>query len=152
MAYSRRSMFRFGGAMLAAAAAPSAMSLERSSLRADNPEFYAPGTFQPFVNTGFKVESPDVHAWLTLLTIDPCKPAPAQSPRGAVLGPQTETAILHFAASGDELAQDTYELSHPDLGRFQLFLVPAGTFRYAATLNRLTSRDSVPPAPARRRR
>lgn len=153
MAYSRRRIFKLGGAMLVAASTPTAFggSSRGLTLSESTTDLYSKQTFQPLLNSSFKVESKD--AWLTLVSVDaPASgPNPLQ-PRSAAVSAQVDTVLLQFAASGDTLQQGTYELSHAELGHFQLFLVPSGSFRYAATLSQLVGGDPgvVPPVGRRR--
>jgi hypothetical protein len=77
----------------------------------------------------------------------------------SVSPPKTESFVLRFSATGEPLAQGTYELEHYSAGRIQLFLVPSGASSYTAVFNHLVeplppnysiprNRKSQPAAPA----
>ena len=78
---------------------------------------------------------------LVLMQAEQIRPRVQGSPgeRGA----GNETFSLRFEGTGQRcLAQETYWLEHPELGRFALFLVPVGipqgeTVCYQAIINRL---------------
>jgi len=63
-------------------------------------------------------------------------------------------SLLFRGGSGRALRQNTYNVDHPSLGRFALFLVPVGTDEhgvqgYLATINRLSYKDALAPAPTK---
>lgn len=63
-------------------------------------------------------------------------------------------SLLFRGGSGAALRQNTYNVDHPSLGRFPLFLVPVGTDQngvqgYVATINRLSYADALIPAPTK---
>lgn len=94
--------------------------------------------FESQVNTHFEVAAtPGRTMPLALIKTLRLIPSP---PPGASSG--WECFSLVFQGSGDQpIAQDTYRFSHPELGRFDLFIVPvaceaAGVRHYQAILNR----------------
>jgi hypothetical protein len=97
---------------------------------------YLNSVFQ--LNTGFNVIA------VTLLKVDDMPSA-----KGGEC-----FSLLFRGGGGPALRQNTYNVDHPSLGRFLLFLVPVGTDEhgvqgYLATINRLSYRDALTPAPTR---
>jgi hypothetical protein len=97
---------------------------------------YLNSVFQ--LNTGFNVIA------VTLLKVDDMPSA-----KGGEC-----FSLLFRGGSGRALRQNTYNVDHPSLGRFALFLVPVGTDEhgaqgYLATVNRLSYKDALAPVPTR---
>jgi hypothetical protein len=157
MAVSRRHLLQLGPALLTAAAVPlravdSVLSSDGSAA-ASRLSLPSRESFRALINSSFAVRSGDqVRSWLTLLSIEDMSPkAPDYQPPMAVAAPKgaaptVEAFALHFVGSGDPLSQATYALEHRALGRFDLFVVPAGADRYTAVFSRLTSPGPTPPA------
>jgi Domain of unknown function (DUF6916) len=110
---------------------------------------YSKSAFAAYLNSVFQIESTAGVVDVNLIRIDDL-PAPARG----------ECFSLLFRGGSRALKQDTYEINHPALGSFELFLVPAavtnnGACEYVATINRLSSADyaniSVPSRAGSRR-
>ncbi len=88
-------------------------------------------TFLPLVNSSFPVVTGSAtRNWLTLLSVEDTTQAPATNlppmavpPPPHAPPPKVDSFALHFLGTGDTLAQGTYEVEHPALGRFPLFIV-----------------------------
>jgi hypothetical protein len=99
---------------------------------------YAKATFTPHVDTVFRIFYPDYSKALTstLVSVSNIGPVPDQTEVGR------ECFVLKFRGS-ETLRQNTYRIEHQVLGRFELFLVPAGKnkkdFYYQAVINRLNA-------------
>lgn len=98
---------------------------------------YSKATFTPFVNTVFRIY-PDASkaVILTLVSIGNIGPVPDRETIGR------QCFVLKFRGT-EALRQNTYRLEHPVLGRFELFLVPAGKHKkdvyFQAVINRLNA-------------
>jgi hypothetical protein len=98
---------------------------------------FTKATFVPYVNTVFRIY-PDSSKALktTLVSVGEIGPVPDQKKAGR------ECFVLRFRGT-ELLPQDTYRIEHEVLGRFQLFLVPAGKNKkgvyYQAVINRLNA-------------
>jgi hypothetical protein len=96
---------------------------------------FAKSTFEPYVDTVFRITSNRTTAVKsTLIRVADIGPVPDQKVPGR------ECFVIKFRGSRP-LPQDRYELEHAALGKFELFLVPAGKnrkgFYYQAVINRL---------------
>ena len=105
---------------------------------------YTKAAFVSYLNSVFQLSNGFSVIEVTLLKVDDMP-----APKGG------ECFSLLFRGGSRALRQDTYTLIHPSLGSFQLLLVPAGTDEYGvpgylATINRLSYRDALIPAPTRR--
>ena len=96
---------------------------------------FTKATFLPYVNTVFRIY-PDSSKVLktTLVSVGDIGPVPDQKAAGR------ECFVLKFRGT-EPLRQHTYRIEHEALGRFDLFLVPAGKNKkgvyYQAVINRL---------------
>lgn len=91
--------------------------------------FARASNFEPLVGGEFMSDDPEVRFLLIDVTQLGVQPH----------APRTEPFVLTFAGAPG-LAQRTYALDHPNLGRLELFLVPIGPgpdgrFRYEAVFN-----------------
>ena len=99
---------------------------------------YAKATFLPHVNTIFRVHYPNSSKVLTttLISISDIGPTPDRTEAGR------ECFVLRFRGT-ETLRQNTYLVEHADLGRFDLFLGPAGKNQqgvyYEAVINRVNA-------------
>lgn len=155
MAVTRRQVFRLGQALLAAAAIPAKIfgAPPRSDLsEAEADLLYSKDRFLTAVNSSFAVRSDSAaRSWLVLLNVEDSTPDPAAYQVPLAVRPKTpltpspklNTFALRFYGAGEPLSQGAYELEHATLGRFSLFVVPSGTSKYTAIVNRF-----VAPAPA----
>jgi hypothetical protein len=109
--------------------------------RTDNtpaPFNYAKATFSPHVDTIFRVHYPNSSKVLTttLVSISDVGPKPDRPEAGR------ECFVLRFRGI-ETLRQNTYLVEHAVLGRFDLFLTPAGKNKqgvyYEAVINRLNA-------------
>ena len=95
---------------------------------------FAKSTFEPYVDTVFRITSERTAVNSTLISVVDIGPVPDQKVPGR------ECFVIKFKGARP-LAQDRYKLEHEKLGRFELFLVPAGRnrkgFYYQAVINRL---------------
>ena len=98
---------------------------------------FTKATFLPYVNTVFRIY-PDSSKALktTLVSVGDIGPVPDQKKAAR------ECFVLRFRGT-ELLPQNTYRIEHEALGRFQLFLVPAGKNKkgayYQAVINRLNA-------------
>lgn len=96
---------------------------------------FTKATFLPYVDTVFRIY-PDSSKVLktTLVSVGDIGPVPDHKKAGR------ECFVLRFRGT-ESLPQNTYRIEHEVLGRFQLFLVPAGKNKkgvyYQAVINRL---------------
>ena len=92
-------------------------------------------TFAPYVDTVFRIY-PDSSRTVktTLVSVGDIGPVPDMKAAGR------ECFVLRFRGT-EKLRQNTYKIEHEALGRFELFLVPAGNNKksvyYHAVINRL---------------
>jgi hypothetical protein len=86
-------------------------------------------TFEATINPAFTVTLELVEA--TLLPVQPNRPA--------ALGARAPFSLVFRAPRGTDIPQRTYELRHPEIGAFGIFLVPIGPDetgpRYEAVFN-----------------
>lgn len=102
---------------------------------------YAKATFLPHVSTVFRIFYPDASNILTttLVEVSDIGPVPDRPEAGR------ECFVLKFRSTEMLRQQDTYRIEHAVLGRFELFLVPAGknkqgSYCYCqAVINRLNA-------------
>jgi hypothetical protein len=92
---------------------------------------YTKSTFVSYLNSVFQIQTASGNVAVTLTSVDD-KPAPQGG----------ECFSLLFVGGSEARSQNTYVVSHPALGTFNLFLVPAGSDengaqKSVATLNRL---------------
>ena len=167
MAVSRRTFLVAGQTLLAAAALPmkflataSASEFVRSN--ATGMAAWTKATFQPLVNNSFTVQSGSVaNVWLTLLSVEDMNPKTAtkapmafglKTLQTASAPASTDTFALHFYGTGEALKQGTYDLEHRTLGKFSLFIVPAGPSGYTAVISHLqTAAPIAGPGPIKSR-
>ncbi len=153
MSVSRRRFLLAGQTFLAAAALPikffgAAAASNLGVTSNANLATATRATFQPLVNSSFAVQSGSLTtAWLTLLSVEDMNSKSAATSEQMVFGLKaakpsqqtTDTFALHFYGTGETLKQGTYDLEHHVLGKFQLFVVPAGTSAYTAIISHLES-------------
>ena len=93
-------------------------------------------TFEPYVNTIFRISDATKVVRSTLVSVTDIGPVPDQKPAGR------ECFVIKFKGPRP-LKQNTYRIEHDVLGKFELFLVPAGRDRkgsyYQAVINRLNA-------------
>jgi hypothetical protein len=98
---------------------------------------FTKATFAPYVDTVFRIY-PDSSKALktTLVSVGDIGPVPEKKAAGR------ECFVLRFRGT-ETLRQKTYRIEHEVLGRFELFLVPAGRNKkvvyYQAVINRLNA-------------
>jgi len=98
---------------------------------------FTKATFTPYVDTVFRIY-PDSSKALktTLVSVGDVGPVPDKRANGR------ECFVLRFRGT-ETLQQNTYTIEHEVLGRFELFLVPAGRNKksvyYQAVINRLNA-------------
>lgn len=101
------------------------------------PFIYAKATFLPHVSTVFRIFYPNSSKILTttLVEVSDIGPVPDRPEAGH------ESFALKFRGTETLLRQNTYRIEHAVLGRFELFLVPAGKNKQGsyclAVINRL---------------
>ncbi|HYA98181.1 MAG TPA: hypothetical protein VEH49_08810 [Methylomirabilota bacterium] len=158
MSYSRRYFLGLSRYLVAVAALPQKMfagtlfaSLGR---RTAVPLTFTAETFFPLVNSSFSVlQDAGVSTYLTLLQVTPMPaPAPGTLLRNATQPPpQLDTFSLQFLGTGGVLSQGTYEVRHPALGQFPMFVVPSnsgsGRETYTAIFNHVLSVFPLPRRP-----
>jgi hypothetical protein len=93
--------------------------------------------FLPYVDTDFRIYPSSTKTLkITLVAVDDIGPVPDTTSGGR------ESFILKFRGN-QLLRQNTYRIEHEALGRFDLFLVPAGKNKkgvyYQAVINRLNA-------------
>jgi hypothetical protein len=98
---------------------------------------FTKATFVPYVDTVFRVNPDSSKALrITLVAVDNIGPVPDSTKVGR------ESFILRFRGN-QVLRQNTYRIEHEVLGRFDLFLVPAGKNKKGiysqAVINRLNA-------------
>jgi hypothetical protein len=97
---------------------------------------FTKATFEPFVNTVFLIFDGTKVVKSTLVSVADIGPVPDQKSAGR------ECFVIKFKGTRP-LAQKTYRIEHNALGKFELFLVPAGKDRkgsyYQAVINRLNA-------------
>lgn len=93
-------------------------------------------TFEPYVNTVFRISDATRVVKSTLVSVADIGPVPDQKQA------DRECFVIKFKGPRP-LAQNTYRIEHDALGKFELFLVPAGRDRkgnyYQAVINRLNA-------------
>jgi len=102
---------------------------------------YTKATFLSYLNSVFQLSNGFTVVEVTLLKVNDMSP-----PK------EGECFSLLFRGGSQALPQSTFTVSHPSLGRFPLFLVPAGpddngAQGYLATINRLSYKDELILAP-----
>ena len=103
---------------------------------------YTKATFISYLNSVFQLRIGFGVAAVTLLRVDDM----AAAKGGECF------SLLFRGGGGRALPQDTYTVEHAALGTFKLFLVPVGADDngaqgYLATMNRLSHKDALAPAP-----
>jgi hypothetical protein len=92
---------------------------------------YTKSSFVSYLNSVFQIQTGSGNVEVTLTSVDDMP-----APQGG------ECFSLLFVGGSEALAQNTYAVTHPALGSFQLFLVPAGANqngaqKCVATINRV---------------
>jgi len=143
MPHSRRKFVKAGllTAMFAAVPLRSAFGKGFKNLAGAIPPFdeddplanYTKSTFVSYLNSVFQIQTASGNVAVTLTSINDM-PAPAGG----------ECFSLLFVGGSEALGQNTYVVTHPALGTFSLFLVPAGADengaqKCVATINRIAS-------------
>ena len=98
---------------------------------------FTKATFLPYVDTVFRIYPDSSNALTTtLVSVGDIGPVPDRKVAGR------DCFVLKFRGP-QSLPQNTYRIEHGKLGRFQLFLVPAGKNKkgvyYQAVINRLNA-------------
>lgn len=167
MDVTRRHFLALGQWLAVAAALPSKIfgaSLLTSFGKAGKAKLssFTMQTFLPLVNSGFPVDTGSAtRNWLTLLSVEDTTQTPATNlppmdvpPPPQAPPPKLDSFALHFLGTGNTLAQGTYEVEHPALGRFPLFIVPSATGSgretYTAIFNHILTSQTLPHPPIRR--
>ncbi len=167
MDVSRRHFLALGQLLAVAAALPSKIfgaGLLASFGKAGKTKLssFTMQTFLPLVNSSFPVDTGSTTTtWLTLLSVEDTTQAPATNlvsmavpPPPQAPPPKLDSFALHFLGTGNTLAQGTYEVEHPALGRFPLFIVPSasgsGRETYTAIFNHILTSQTLPHPPIRR--
>ncbi len=183
MDVSRRHFLALGQLLAVAAALPSKIfgaGLLASFGKAGKTKLssFTMQTFLPLVNSSFPVDTGSTTTtWLTLLSVEDTTQAPATNlvsmavpPPPQAPPPKLDSFALHFLGTGNTLAQGTYEVEHPALGRFPaqgtyevehpalgrfpLFIVPSasgsGRETYTAIFNHILTSQTLPNPPIRR--
>jgi len=111
-------------------------------------------TFVGAIGSVFSIISTDRAAWLRLISVSDLPEVTQVNPGSLAVSPKTASNpittsgfLLNFTASAPApLGQQTYLLSHAQLGQFALFIVPdiRDPQLYTAVINRLDSALSVP--------
>jgi hypothetical protein len=109
---------------------------------------YNKAAFTSYLNSVFRLYAGYSTIDVTLIEIKDLMPAGAVAQNGA------ECFSLLFRGGTVALPQNTYEMGHPSLGAFQLFLVPGkpddnGGMSFVAIINRLPYSASLIDAPTR---
>ena len=96
---------------------------------------YSKASFVSYLNSIFQIETVSGTVAVTLTKVD-----------GMTAAQGGECFSLIFRGGSTALKQDTYEIVHPALGTFELFIVPGGSDQngaraYVATINRLSAAD-----------
>jgi hypothetical protein len=99
---------------------------------------YSKATFLSYLNSVFQLRTAFTVVEVTLLKVDDMS-----APKGGEC-----FSLLFRGGSGKPLGQSIYEVDHPALGSFPLFLVPVGPDNngaqgYLATINRLSYIDAI---------
>jgi hypothetical protein len=107
----------------------------------------ARSAFEGLIGSPFKVTTKSGNAspvWLRLIAvsdlpaIEPVNVGSmAVAPKTSSPAPRTTGYILSFSAGGTSLTQDTYIFENDRMGKFPLFIVPAGPGQYTAVFNLL---------------
>jgi hypothetical protein len=156
MPVSRRTFLVAGQTLVAAAALPmkffGAATSQFGSANTANLASWTKGTFEPLVSSSFAVHSGAlITTWFTLLSVEDMNLKTPRQAAPMAFGPRTlrtaqpaiNTFALRFHATGDTLEQGTYELEHPTLGKFSLFVVPSGTTTYTAIISHIESATPI---------
>ena len=158
MTVSRRTLLVAGPTLLTATALPMEIFGQTFArgfrLNTANLAVMTKENFLPLVSSSFAVSTDSItRAWFTLLSVEEMNSqTPVQVPstfmaisrQPAKNSPQIDTFVLRFYGTGETLAQGTYDLEHPTLGQFPLFVVPSGTTTYAAIISHLLNPGLVP--------
>jgi hypothetical protein len=115
------------------------------------------GAFEGLIGSPFKVMPKSGNGspvWLRLTAVeDPPAVTPLNVGQMSVAppahfssAPTTSGYILSFSAGGTSLAQDTYIFENEQMGKFPMFIVPAGPGQYTAVFNLLNAPVPLTPA------
>src|SRR5215471_2519243 len=115
------------------------------------------GVFEGLIGSPFKVTPKSGNGspvWLRLTKVeDPPALAPVNvglmsvaPPALSSSAPTTSGYILSFSAGGTSLAQDTYIFENAQMGRFPMFIVPAGPGQYTAIFNLINAPVQLAPS------
>src|SRR5215472_10424107 len=110
--------------------------------------------FEDLVGSSFKVtDKSGSSVWLRLIGVEDLPAvAPANvgmmsvAPPSFSSTPTTSGYILSLSADGTSLTQDTYLFENASLGRFPMFIVPAGPGQYTALFNLLNAPVHLAPS------
>jgi len=160
LSISRRKFLRAGTLVALATALPlnsvvaqqlsdggNLIDLNPAELAQDPLANYTKSTFVQYLNSIFRL-SGGIYQPVDVTLTEVTDMMPANTPQA----PGRECFSLLFRGEAVALPQGTYTVEHASLGRFALFLVPAGTDArgvqgYLATINRLSYESSTTPAP-----
>jgi hypothetical protein len=87
---------------------------------------YSKSAFSSYLNSIFRLHTGYSSVDVTLVQVDDTEPQAKGTSAGG------ECFSLVFVGGSVALSQGTYQVEHPALGSFQLFLVPGGADRYGA--------------------
>jgi hypothetical protein len=154
LSISRRKFLRAGTLVALAAAIPLNSVVAQELIDLNPAEFaqdpltnYTKSTFEQYLNSIFRLSGSIYQPVdVTLIEVTDMMPANTRSEPGR------ECFTLLFRGESIALPQGTYTVEHAALGRFGLFLVPAGTDArgvqaYLATINRLSYDSSMSAEP-----
>jgi hypothetical protein len=169
MSVSRRRFLKHGAiAAIACAAIPGEAFNRRKQIDGDgsvdlgqNPLAHRSlsvnrGAFEGLIGSPFKVMPKSGNGspvWLRLTAVqDPPAVEPVNvgqmsvAPPAHSSAPTTSGYILSFSAGGTSLSQDTYIFENAQMGKFPMFIVPAGPGQYTAVFNLLNAPVPLTPA------
>jgi hypothetical protein len=131
MKYSRRDMIKFGGLTVISSLGLSGAAIgQRRLFESDLLLTLGARSFRPLVGTYFYLSAGEFSETAILDSITELSP---KTKRG-------ECFILDFEINTDEAQQAVYQMFHPELGNFEMLLVPGrrtGKSIITATVNRI---------------
>jgi hypothetical protein len=155
MSVSRRKFLKAGTLVALTAAIPLNVFGQNRKERDGNPvdqlaaqtdplQHYNKSAFTSYLNSVFQLYTGYSIVEVTLTEVKDLLPPGARAANG------TECFSLLFRGGTVALRQNTYQITHPSLGRFQLFLVPGGpddtgAQSFVAIINRTAYDPSVVP-------
>jgi hypothetical protein len=168
MSVSRRRFLKHGALAAIACAVPAAAFNGRKQIDGDgsgdlgrNPLAHRTlsvnrDVFESLIGSPFKVTDKSGNGssvWLRLTAVEELPQiAPANVGQMSVPPPHfsptptTSGYILSFSAGGTSLSQDTYIFENQQMGKFPMFIVPAGPGRYTALFNLINAPVQLAPS------